>query len=442
MPQGSSKKITHKEIQKLFVDDEAETISNLTAAAKALNGGSIPSGYKTTKTWLKKFIYGHDANKRSYKGHIDIASIVSAQNNSSIPHPTRDPTQSVIVPRDPNQNVMVMSVAAQGDDEAPPNVMEPPNEAQGDDEAPPNVMAPPNEAQGDDEAPPNVMEPIHEEVQGDDEDEFDLINKFVGFKLVDTPKKAKLVEEEYDAALFKQMVQDPQAHCVLRDLGFKGGALFKARTAFDEEKQGLHSIENENIVKKRQWTEVQFKEAQTIVHNVVNKEMLEFGLKEEQKDASGGSTFVLVTKIKRSGIINQVKSMTNKFRKDKLRRAGYPYKSMGLTKVASVHVTEALNRWDTSFPGVMEEVSEVRNAKGKGGGRGGVRTKNMKGGGEMIYLVRKSLMVAWNNMNVTQRKEARKFIMDSQIDLTNYGLAWKEFDQLNALKLIYRARYK
>eukprot|EP01083_Nonionella_stella_P200061 733068_1 len=349
MPQGSSKKITHKEIQKLFVDDEAETISNLTAAAKALNGGSIPSGYKTTKTWLKKFIYGHDANKRSYKGHIDIASIVSAQNNSSIPPPTRDPTQSVIVPRDPNQNVMVMSVAslneeAQGDDEAPPNVMGPPNEAQGDDEAPPNVMAPPNEAQGDDEAPPNVMEPIHEEVQGDDEDEFDLINKFVGF-------------------------------------------------------------ENENIVKKTQWTEVQFKEAQTIVHNVVNKEMLEFGLKEEQKDASGGSTFVLVTKIKRSGVINQVKSMTNKFRKDKLRRAGYPYKSMGLNKVASVHVTEALNRWDKSFPGVMEEVSEVRNAKGKGGGRGGVRTKNMKGGGEMIYLVRKSLMVAWNNMNVTQRKE-------------------------------------
>ncbi len=79
--------LTHKKIQDLNGNDDVNTIQQLKAMSKQLNGNVSPT-IGSTKTALRNYIYKHPANNSDNATGLDIESIMNSvitTNVSEIP---------------------------------------------------------------------------------------------------------------------------------------------------------------------------------------------------------------------------------------------------------------------------------------------------------------------------------------------------------------------
>eukprot|EP01084_Bolivina_argentea_P275072 469008_1 len=82
---SQSKKVaTHKVIKTLWHENDDITLKRLKEVCKALNDGQHPDGMKTTKTWLKNYIYKHESNVFGNQTGLDLRGIITSELDKGI----------------------------------------------------------------------------------------------------------------------------------------------------------------------------------------------------------------------------------------------------------------------------------------------------------------------------------------------------------------------
>eukprot|EP01084_Bolivina_argentea_P275071 469007_1 len=397
----SKKVVTHAVIKTLCHENDDITLKRLKDVSKALNDDQYPDGMKTTKTWLKNYIYKHESNVFGNQTGLDLRGIITSE---------LDKSGLGIGSEDDN----IESAVDIGD---------------------PNAVVSPNIQEISDIQNENIPEKSPSSPAKKD-DEWNRINDDLGFIFIDGNSISAIKEDGYNPSTIRDMIEISECHEMFQDPPFniKPGIVKRAFINMKKKKKNIkhdkeeNDIDNQNDKQgneeekqeaKPKWTQTEYEEASKQVDAVVFKEILECEVKE--------------TKIKKSVLRTQIKSMTNKFRRDKKR--GYAFRSMGLNKTGAVHLEVLLKEWNKYLPGVMVETEEVPSEKK---GRGGGRKKGVKGAAKINYISRNAIMPNYEKLNDEDKTKAAAWLKDSRQDLTNYCLARGDFAQVKQMGLIFR----